>query len=88
VNVELRHVKKDKMDLWLRKMAVAADRDSLVVGRGLSSVLDSILEVEEASEVVIVGVGVVLAVLVGRDQQIQGSPGGIDCNIAVDYART
>jgi hypothetical protein len=88
VNVEVRYAHKDGVDLWLQKMAVVVDTDSLVVDRALSSVLDLILEVQEAFEVVNVGAGVVEVVLAGTDQQIQDFPGGIGCNIAVDYART
>lgn len=66
VDVEVRHVQKDGVGLWLQKMVVVVDTDSLVVGRVLSSVLDLILEVQEAVEVVIDGAGVVGAVPVGR----------------------
>jgi hypothetical protein len=80
-------VHKDGVGLWLQMMAAAVDRDSLVVGRALSSVLDLILDVQEAFEVVIVGLGVVGAVPVETDPQIRDSLGDIDCNIVVDYAR-
>lgn len=85
--VGVRHVHKDGVDLWLQMMAAAVDTDSLVVGRAPSSVLDLILEVQEAFEVVIVGVGVVGVVPVETDPRIRDSLGGIDCNIVVDYAR-
>ena len=88
VNVEVRYAHKDGVDLWLQKMAVVVDTDSLVVGGVLNFVLDLIPEAQEASEVVNVGAGVVEVVLAGTDQQIQDFPGGIGCNIAVDYART
>jgi hypothetical protein len=52
-----------------------------------NSVLDLILEAQEASEVVTVAVGAVEVALVGTHQQIQGYHGGMGCNRAVDYAR-
>jgi hypothetical protein len=88
VTVEARHVHKEGVHLWLLKMAAFVDTDSLVVGMALSSVLDLILEDQEASEVVIVDVGVVGAVPVGTGRQIQGFHVGTGCNIAADYART
>ena len=68
-------------------MMAVVDTGSLAVDRALSSVLDLILGVYEAFEVVIVDAGVAGVAPVGRDQQIQDSLGGIDYNTVVDYAR-
>lgn len=89
VNVGVEHVQKDEADILLQKMPVAVDMGLLVVGKGLSSVLDLILEVQEAAEVVIVGVVVVGAVPVETGPQIQDFPVNFGCSIVVvDYAQT
>jgi hypothetical protein len=88
VTAVVRHARTAGLDLWLLMMVVVVDTDSLVVDKALNSALDLILEVQEASEVVIVGEGVGGAVLAGRVQQIQDSLVGIGCNIVVDCAQT